>query len=253
MLALLAQAALMLAGGVPEAAACLVRTYPEVVCGFEAPNTLVLCDGARIPRDDGREKTIDERFESPDPEDMFVWVYGPAADDRFWPPAPTTDPGRIRFERLFEAAYGDSPAAVTAQLAPVRWFGRTVRVSRRNGVATRLKAVAADLARLPRKFHRYFTHTSGTYNWRSIKGSSVRSLHSYGIAIDVGIEHSNYWRWVPGASRAADPPPYENRFPREVVEVFERHGFIWGGRWAHFDTMHFEYRPELLCVRPKAP
>jgi hypothetical protein len=28
--------------------------------------------------------------------------------------------------------------------------------------------------------------------------------------------------------------------------VFEQHGFIWGGRWAHYDTMHFEYRPELL-------
>jgi len=28
--------------------------------------------------------------------------------------------------------------------------------------------------------------------------------------------------------------------------VFERHGFIWGGRWWHYDTMHFEYRPELL-------
>src|SRR5690242_16362928 len=27
---------------------------------------------------------------------------------------------------------------------------------------------------------------------------------------------------------------------------FEQHGFIWGGRWAHYDTMHFEYRPELL-------
>jgi hypothetical protein len=21
---------------------------------------------------------------------------------------------------------------------------------------------------------------------------------------------------------------------------------IWGGKWGHFDTMHFEYRPELL-------
>jgi hypothetical protein len=30
------------------------------------------------------------------------------------------------------------------------------------------------------------------------------------------------------------------------VEVFERHGFIWGGKWNHYDTMHFEYRPELL-------
>jgi hypothetical protein len=30
------------------------------------------------------------------------------------------------------------------------------------------------------------------------------------------------------------------------VDIFERHGFIWGGKWAHYDTMHFEYRPELL-------
>jgi peptidoglycan LD-endopeptidase CwlK len=28
--------------------------------------------------------------------------------------------------------------------------------------------------------------------------------------------------------------------------VFEKHGFIWGAKWYHYDTMHFEYRPELL-------
>jgi hypothetical protein len=42
------------------------------------------------------------------------------------------------------------------------------------------------------------------------------------------------------------------------VEIFERHGFIWGGKWFHYDTMHFEYRPEMLpaqkgraVVKPK--
>ncbi|MDD9945395.1 MAG: M15 family metallopeptidase [Myxococcales bacterium] len=35
--------------------------------------------------------------------------------------------------------------------------------------------------------------------------------------------------------------------PADVVQAFERHGFIWGGRWYHYDTMHFEYRPELLA------
>lgn len=38
---------------------------------------------------------------------------------------------------------------------------------------------------------------------------------------------------------------YRNRIPPEVVRVFERHGFIWGGRWYHYDTMHFEFRPEF--------
>lgn len=38
---------------------------------------------------------------------------------------------------------------------------------------------------------------------------------------------------------------YANRIPLEIVGVFEKYGFVWGGRWYHFDTMHFEYRPEI--------
>jgi len=30
-------------------------------------------------------------------------------------------------------------------------------------------------------------------------------------------------------------------------QTFEHHGFIWGGKWWHFDTMHFEYRPEIIA------
>jgi len=26
--------------------------------------------------------------------------------------------------------------------------------------------------------------------------------------------------------------------PQEIVDIFERHGFIWGGKWYHYDTMH---------------
>ncbi len=39
---------------------------------------------------------------------------------------------------------------------------------------------------------------------------------------------------------------YKNEIPMEIVRIFEKHGFIWGGKWHHYDTMHFEYRPELL-------
>ena len=39
---------------------------------------------------------------------------------------------------------------------------------------------------------------------------------------------------------------WRNRIPPEIIDIFERHGFIWGGKWYHFDTMHFEYRPELI-------
>jgi hypothetical protein len=30
--------------------------------------------------------------------------------------------------------------------------------------------------------------------------------------------------------------------------VFEKHGFVCGGKWYHFDTMHFEYRPEIIAA-----
>jgi len=30
------------------------------------------------------------------------------------------------------------------------------------------------------------------------------------------------------------------------VEIFENNNFIWGGKWSHFDILHFEYRPEII-------
>jgi hypothetical protein len=81
-------------------------------------------------------------------------------------------------------------------------------------------------------------------------------MHSWGAAIDITTAYSDYWRWSRGGG---DPPLYRNRIPADIVAVFARHGFIWGGNWAHFDTMHFEYRPELLgyfpdpATRPSRP
>ena len=34
--------------------------------------------------------------------------------------------------------------------------------------------------------------------------------------------------------------------PQAVIDAFEAEGFIWGGKWYHFDTIHFEYRPEIV-------
>ena len=69
-------------------------------------------------------------------------------------------------------------------------------------------------------------------------------MHAYGAAIDINTEYSAYWRW---SKRSKDGHyVWTNQIPEEIVAIFERHGFIWGGRWYHFDTMHFEYRPELL-------
>jgi hypothetical protein len=73
-------------------------------------------------------------------------------------------------------------------------------------------------------------------------------MHAYGAAIDINVTYSAYWRW----GGHSDAPVWQNRIPFDIVEVFQRHGFIWGGYWYHYDTMHFEYRPELLAPDAKA-
>ena len=49
--------------------------------------------------------------------------------------------------------------------------------------------------------------------------------------------------WVATDSQAAS----DNRF-EDDIRAFEAHGFVWGGKWLFFDTIHFEYRPELLTL-----
>ena len=64
----------------------------------------------------------------------------------------------------------------------------------------------------------------------------------------IGSRLARFPRVTPKAKRKTGAFVYTNRFPLEIVEIFERHGFIWGGKWYHFDTFHFEYRPELITL-----
>ena len=94
-------------------------------------------------------------------------------------------------------------------------------------------------ASLGAEFHKYVSKTAGTFNWRKIAGTDRISTHAFGTAIDINTKYSNYWQWDGNMT-------WKNLIPIEIVEIFEKHGFIWGGKWYHYDTMHFEYRPELL-------
>ena len=83
---------------------------------------------------------------------------------------------------------------------------------------------------------------SGTYNYRVISGTGRLSPHSFGIAIDLKSDPRDYWKWSSkekGTSRILE-------YPTELVEAFEKNNFVWGGKWSHFDILHFEYRPEII-------
>ena len=61
-------------------------------------------------------------------------------------------------------------------------------------------------------------------------GSGAPSSHAWGIAVDLNVQGNHYG--------------FEPTIAPEVVEVMERHGFAWGGRWPVPDGMHFELVPD---------
>ena len=188
-----------------------------------------------LPWEDGRRKTEEQRLEAPDLHDLFLVPYPrqAAIDD-----VPTGDPGRIRVYPLLDARYGAPGPALEKTLVTVPFVDARVRVHPR--VAPALAAVESrlTLALAKNPNYRKFLHDlGGTYNDRAIAGTDRKSAHAYGIAIDLSVPESAYWR---------NTRRFSNRFPKEIVDAFEAEGFIWGGRWAHFDTMHFEYRPEFF-------
>lgn len=236
----------------PTAAERLVAAYPHAIARIDG-NWLLWHDGTRIAFDDGKNpKPFREWLEKPDIEDTLRLPYPAAAG----PVRPDfeSDPGRARNAAFFDRMYGDCrKGEVKPKLKTITWLPtkapQRLEATSVNGVADRLAAISQELDRLPAKFNPFLAPAAGAYNCRTIAGTNRVSAHGYGIAIDIALRRSDYWRWAPNAS--AGKIEYRNRIPLEIVHIFERHGFIWGGRWYHYDTMHFEYRPELLP--PLAP
>jgi hypothetical protein len=223
----------------------LARAYPDWIASVSS-DYVVLKNGTKFAVSDHRaDKTFEELIERPDIDDMFYVPY-PAGSEPQQPPK-NFDPGRVRYQPLFVAMYGDCKNnEVSPKLKSIAWLpahnGGRVAITAVNGVDQKLAAVSRELDALPPALAKYLMPTAGTYNCRDIAGSSARSMHAYGAAIDINVKYSDYWRW----SKNLTSPVWKNRIPVEIVRVFEKHGFIWGGTWYHFDTMHFEYRPELL-------
>jgi hypothetical protein len=230
--------------------AALVAAYPDALAKIDGQD-LTWRDGTRMQLDDGRRtKTHDEWLADPDIEDMLHQPY-PLAGTGPAEPARDSDPGRARNAAFFNKIYGDCrKGEVKAKLETITWLPSSARqklqMTSVNGAAKRLEAVSLELEKLPPRFHKFLAPAGGTYNCRVIAGTDRTSAHGWGIAIDIAVAQSDYWRWAPGGGKAPGRIAYRNRIPLEIVEIFERHGFIWGGRWYHYDTMHFEYRPELL-------
>ena len=227
----------------------LFETYGSAIRGLDVtpPNRvyLVMRDGQKILYDDGRTKSFDEKLQHPDLKDMLSQPYKPGKPSAVTPP--DQDPGRIRVGAFFDAVYGTTAGQVQGNLVPVNFAGVRASFNSKNGAAAALARVGEKLsqalARDP-NLRAYLFPLGGSYNRRSIAGTDRLSPHSWGIALD--LHKGNYWRWGKNLN-PMELLALQAEYPREIVAAFEEQGFIWGGKWYHYDIMHFEYRPELLA------
>ncbi len=223
----------------PRALACLSKWYPVEPVRVDGAWRAKLPSGETFPWDDGKPKSFEEKLAAPDLEDTFSipYVAGPIS--------PVTreneDPGRIRFDPLFHATYGASEDKV--DVVDISFVGQRLKVHRKAAPAFErvAKRLEAALKKEP-ELRPYLTKLGGTFVWRKIANTNRQSAHSYGVSIDLNTARSHYWEWA----KPKEPVRWANRIPQVIVDAFEAEGFIWGGRWYHYDTMHFEYRPELL-------
>ena len=236
----------------------LVAAYPSALAGHDG-RVLRWRDGTAMPVSDGTDsKTLAKFLRHASILDQFRIPYPRGSLEK--PPAVDADPGRFRNTAFFTKMYGDcQKGEVSPHLVSLVWLPKTlanktfankalsksIRVTSVNGVDERLRAVSAEIDALPENIKGAAYPIAGTYNCRTVADTGQPSPHGYGIAIDLNTALSDYWYWRPHSGAIL----YRNRMPQEIVAIFEKHGFIWGGKWYHFDTMHFEFRPELLVAR----
>ncbi|KAB0612507.1 bifunctional C40 family peptidase/M15 family metallopeptidase [Campylobacter hyointestinalis] len=203
-------------------------------------NVAIFEDGSSMIYDDGVKKDFKALLKNPSIKDMFSLDYNalkPLDEELI-------DAGRIRNSEFFSKLYGKNKEEVISNLVDVVWLkdsvNKKIKFNAKFGAAASLQKVSDELNELIKKdpnLLKYIDNIAGTFNYRNIAKTDQLSAHSWGIAIDINVANSHYWQWH---------KKYKNLIPKEIVYVFEKNGFIWGGRWEHFDTMHFEYRPELM-------
>lgn len=226
---------------------CFMLAYPEYITGIDVDNKgfvyIKMKSGHKILYDDKKSKTVEQKLDNPDLQDTMEQPY--PLNFPIGLMEKNFDPGRFRNYELMREVYGASKGEVQAKLRNVKAGYGYLQFNLNNGAAKELSAAMKEVALLAQDrgdIRKALFPTSGTFNYRYIAGTYRLSPHSFGTAIDLASNKNDYWKW-------ADAKNGEKRllsYPSEVVRIFEEHNFIWGGKWNHFDILHYEYRPEII-------
>ena len=116
-----------------------------------------------------------------------------------------------------------TPFKLHAGLGTYKWKGRSLTVNR--SMANNFIGFLNALSKTG-----YRVTSLGSYANRNIAGTSTKSLHSYGLAIDI--------------NPSQNPVTYgyiKTNLPPGVGQLAAKYGLAWGGNWngSKKDTMHF--------------
>jgi len=224
----------------------LMIAYPGCIKDIETTGDktfIKMESGKKILYDDGKNKDNEGKLENPDLQDMLEEIYPLESITELM--NKNVDPGRRRNYEFLHEVYGTSRTGIEKNLKPLSYGFTNFRFNDKNGARTSLESSLRELIPLAKSkgaIGAALYPPSGTYNYRLISGTGRLSAHSFGIAIDLRSDSRDYWKWTSekkGQERLLS-------YPKELVQVFEKNNFIWGGKWGHFDILHFEYRPEII-------
>jgi hypothetical protein len=225
----------------------LMLSYPQHIVDVEKKSDdevyIIMKSGKKIIYDDKKEKNHEVKLTNPDLQDMLEQDYPLERNTEIMDK--NFDPGRARHYELLSEVYGNSKGAIEKNLASLKYGYTNYQFNKQNNANASLEAALKELMPLAKSrsdIGSILYPASGTFNYRVISGTGRLSPHSYGIAIDLKSDKRDYWKWSSekaGKERLSD-------YPKELVEAFEKNNFVWGGKWGHFDILHFEYRPEII-------
>ena len=119
-------------------------------------------------------------------------------------------------------------------------YSATVNLTVNTGVAKTVQQIFQEIYESDERFP---IKDIGGYNWR---GDGSPSEHCLGLAIDINY-NENYMCTNSGAALTGSfwrpgENPYSISPNSDVVRIFAKYGFGWGGTWnSKKDYMHFSY------------
>ncbi|MCL2231386.1 MAG: M15 family metallopeptidase [Treponema sp.] len=236
--------------------------YPGNVSNVEFLNNdwTMLVNGKRFYYANGRflPEEIRVQWENYLPYDFYAYPWkGTAAQRKIFIDNPVYAAGSsFLFETLYSSPAEDESWNLQEKYSflGVKMLIHPLIKPKLDSILTQIRAAARTDSSINRWIAELHTGApSFGWTWRVIAGTNRRSNHSYGTAIDLLPRdlkgRLTYWRWNSDTNVGAEIDSKTYYLPPEtVIKIFEEHGFIWGGNWALIDTMHFEYRPEILIL-----